>query len=74
MKEKMASSDSTDTKTQPHANPRAGSQAPYILTLHNGARGGIRTLTPLREPDFESGASTNSTTRADGQLYLDLSP
>ncbi len=34
-----------------------------LVTLHS-ARGGTRTLTPLREPDFESGASTNSTTRA----------
>ncbi|MEY3669541.1 MAG: hypothetical protein RL258_936, partial [Pseudomonadota bacterium] len=30
----------------------------------NGAGGGTRTRTPSRAPDFESGASTNSTTPA----------
>ena len=29
----------------------------------NGGRGGNRTLTTLRSPDFESGASTSSATR-----------
>lgn len=32
----------------------------------NGARGGNRTHTPLREVDFESTASANSATRAQG--------
>lgn len=34
---------------------------PSILT---GAEGGTRTLTPFLAPDFESGASTSSTTSA----------
>ena len=37
--------------------------------LHGARRGG-RTLTPLREPDFESGASTNSAIRAYSSVYL----
>ena len=35
-----------------------------MYSLRDGARRGDRTLTPLREPDFESGASTNSAIRA----------
>ncbi len=34
-----------------------------------GAEGGNRTHTLLPEPDFESGASTNSTTSAYFELY-----
>jgi hypothetical protein len=42
---------------------------PLILLkfLTDGAPGGTRTPTPLREPDFESGASTGSATGASAQ-------
>ena len=33
------------------------------ITRVFGSRGGTRTHTPLREPDFESSASANSATR-----------
>ena len=53
------------TYSKPHVT-RA--EHPALLALLS-ARGGTRTLTPLREPDFESGASTNSTTRATVQHF-----
>lgn len=34
------------------------------IRTNNGTEGGSRTHTPLREPDFESGASANSATPA----------
>ena len=34
------------------------------MSFSNGTRGGGRTRTPAKEPDFESGASANSATRA----------
>ena len=36
----------------------------------NGARGGTRTPTPIKEPDPKSGASTNFATRA--QFYFNF--
>ncbi len=38
----------------------------------NGAGGRNRTGTPLREPDFESGASTSSTTPAQKKIGDDI--
>ena len=37
----------------------------------NGARGGTRTPTPVKEPDPKSGASTNFATRA-FEFYINL--
>ena len=36
----------------------------WNMNLKRGASGETRTLTPVKEPDFESGASTNSATEA----------
>ncbi len=39
------------------------------LSEMNGARGGTRTPTPVKEPDPKSGASTNFATRAHKRLF-----
>ncbi len=42
----------------------------WNVKRENGASGGNRTHTPVREPDFESGASTSSATEARGRAYM----
>ena len=44
---------------------------PLLIFLINfGTSGRARTVTPVKEPDFESGVSTNSTTLAYLGLFM----